>query len=103
MSEKANIAVVGTGWWATTAHLPALVAHPRVGKILLVDTNPAASRKAAEKYNIPASQIFTTVAEAKAAHPDLQGAIIAVTHHAHFQVAMDSLEQGLHLLIEKPM
>ncbi|MBI1282683.1 MAG: hypothetical protein GC179_31450 [Anaerolineaceae bacterium] len=103
MPEKANIAVVGTGWWATTAHLPALVAHPRVGKIILVDTNPTASLKAAEKYNIPASQIFTTAAEAKAAHPDLQGAIIAVTHHAHFQAAMDSLEQNLHLLIEKPM
>ena len=103
MSEKANIAVVGTGWWATTAHLPALVAHPRVGKIILVDKNPEAGRKAAEKYTIPSSQIFTTVAEAKAAYPDLQGAIVAVTHHAHYQAAMDCLEQGLHLLIEKPM
>src|SRR5215218_3643161 len=98
MLEKASIAVVGTGWWATTAHLPALVAHPRVGKIVLVDKNPEAGRKAAEKYNIPASQIFTTVSEAKAAHPDLRGAIIAVTHQAHYQAAMDSLEQGLHLL-----
>ena len=103
MTEKANIAVVGTGWWATTAHLPALIAHPRVGKIILVDINPAAGQKAAEKYKIPTSQVFTTVADAKAAHPDLQGAIIAVTHHAHYKAAMDSLEQGLHLLIEKPM
>src|SRR5689334_8356750 len=103
MTEKASIAVVGTGWWATTAHLPALVAHPRVGKIVLVDINPEAGRKAAAKYNIPAPQVFTTVKEAKVAHPDLQGAIIAVTHHAHYQAAMDSLEQGLHVLIEKPM
>ena len=44
MAEKANIAVVGTGWWATTAHLPALVAHPRVGKIVLVDINAEAGR-----------------------------------------------------------
>lgn len=103
MTEKANIAVVGTGWWATTAHLPALVAHPCVGKIILIDINPDKGRKAAEKYNIPASQVFTTAAAAKAAHPDLQGAIIATTHHAHYQAAMDCLEQGLHLLIEKPM
>ena len=103
MTEKASIAVVGTGWWATTAHLPALVVHPRVGKIILVDINPEVGRKAAEKYHIPASHVFTTVADAKAAHSDLQGAIIAVTHHAHYRAAMDCLEQGLHLLIEKPM
>jgi predicted dehydrogenase len=37
MPEQAKIAVVGTGWWATTAHLPALMAHARVGEVVLVD------------------------------------------------------------------
>lgn len=103
MPDGASIAVVGTGWWATTAHLPALTGHPRVSKIVLVDKRPEAARAAAAKYGIPQENIFTNIAEAKAAHPDLQGAIIATTHQAHFTPAKESLEQGLHLLLEKPM
>lgn len=103
MVDKAAIAVVGTGWWATTAHLPAMTEHARVGKIVLVDRNPDALRAAAAKYNIPEANCFTSVGEAKAAHPDLQGAIIATTHHAHYPAAKDALACGLHLLIEKPM
>ncbi|MCA0453693.1 MAG: Gfo/Idh/MocA family oxidoreductase [Chloroflexi bacterium] len=101
MSEKATVAVVGAGWWATTMHIPALLKNPRVEKILLVDKNPAAAKAAAEKYNLQFQ--YSTIAEAKAAHPELKGAIIAVTHQAHYAAAMESLEQGLHLLIEKPM
>jgi predicted dehydrogenase len=103
MSEKAAIAVVGTGWWATTAHIPALIEHSRVSKIVLVDRNPEAAHAAALKYNIPLAHCYTTTAEAKAANPDLQGAIIATTHHAHYAAAKDALDAGLHLLIEKPM
>lgn len=103
MSDKAAIAVVGTGWWATTAHIPALVEHSRVSKIVLVDRNPEAARAAAIKYHIPLAQCYTSTAEAKAAHPDLQGAIIATTHHTHYEAAKDALEAELHLLLEKPM
>ncbi|HUN06752.1 MAG TPA: Gfo/Idh/MocA family oxidoreductase [Aggregatilineales bacterium] len=103
MADKASIAVVGTGWWATTAHIPALIEHPRVGKIILVDQNPEAARAAAVKYEIPLTHCYTTISEAKAAHPDLQGAIIATTHHAHYPAAKEALDAGLHLLLEKPM
>ncbi len=103
MSDQATIAVVGTGWWATTAHLPALVQHPRVGKILLVDVRPEAARAAAAKYNIPHEHVYSDIAAAQADHPDLSGAIIATTHHAHFAPAQACLEHGLHVLIEKPM
>ncbi|MCK6579399.1 MAG: Gfo/Idh/MocA family oxidoreductase [Anaerolineae bacterium] len=103
MPEKAAIAIVGTGWWATTAHLPAMTAHDRIGKIILVDHKPEAARAAAAKYGIPLAHCFTSAAEAKAAHPDLQGAIVATTHHAHYAAAKDCLDQGMHLLLEKPM
>src|SRR5690606_21954253 len=29
MSQKARIAVIGTGWWATYAHIPALKNNPQ--------------------------------------------------------------------------
>lgn len=100
MTAKTKIAVVGTGWWATQAHIPALLENPRV-QIVLVDKNPAALKAAAENYNIDAA--YSSVTEAKNAHPDLAGAIVAVHHAAHYAAGKEVLENGLHLLMEKPM
>src|SRR5258708_314949 len=102
MADKAKIAVIGTGWWATTAHIPSLKENPRA-EIVLVDKNPAALKAAADKYDIKNTFTFTSLAEAVAKHPDLRGAIVAVPHQAHFAVGKDVLENGLHLLLEKPM
>src|SRR5579871_1843447 len=101
-ATKAKIAVIGTGWWATTAHIPSLKANPRA-EIILVDKNPAALKAAADKYDIKDTHTFTSLAEAISKHPDLRGAIVAVPHEAHFAVAKDVLEHGLNLLLEKPM
>lgn len=101
MSDKTQVAVVGAGWWATTAHIPALKQNPRVETVIIVDKNPDAARKAAAQYGI--HHTYTSIEEAKSAHPQLQGAVVAVSHQAHYEVAKACLEQGLHLLIEKPM
>lgn len=98
--QKAKIAVIGTGWWSTTAHIPALKENPRA-ELILIDTNPVALKAAGIKYDV--SACYTSLDEAKAKHPDLQGAIVAVPHHAHPAVGQAVLEHGLHLLMEKPM
>jgi predicted dehydrogenase len=100
MSTKAAIAVVGTGWWATQAHIPSLVNNPRVD-VVLVDKNPAALKKAADKYGV--EHAYTNLAEALKQHPNIKGAVVAVTHSAHFEAGKEVLESGLHLFMEKPM
>lgn len=100
MSEKVQIAVVGTGWWSTTAHIPSLLANPRVD-LVLVDKNPDTLRAAAANYNVSAA--YTSISDAVAAQPKLKGAIVAVQHKAHDEVGKQVLEHGLHLLMEKPM
>jgi predicted dehydrogenase len=100
MTTKAKIAIVGTGWWATHAHIPALLENLRA-EMVLVDKNSAALKAASDKYGI--AYTFSSVTEAKAAHPDLQGAIVAVQHAAHYEAGKEVLGNGLHLLMEKPM
>ena len=100
MSDRTKIAVVGTGWWATAAHIPALTANPRTD-VVLVDPNPNASQAAAQKYGI--HDTYLSLNNALSAHPDIQGAVVAVPHHAHYTVAKEVLQAGLHLLLEKPM
>lgn len=100
MKSKVKIVVIGTGWWSTTAHIPALKANPRA-EIVLVDTNPSALKAAADKYSVDAA--FTSLPAALKTHPDIKGAIVAVPHAAHYAVGKEVLENGLHLLMEKPM
>jgi predicted dehydrogenase len=100
MNTKVKIAVIGTGWWATAAHIPALVANPRAEPIL-IDKNPGALKAAADKYGI--KHAYSSLEAALKEQPDIKGAVVAVPHQAHYEVGKEVLEKGLHLLMEKPM
>src|SRR5918911_1147625 len=97
-SSKAKIAVVGTGWWATTAHIPSLLENPRA-EVVLVDKNPNALKAASDKYGV--KDAYTSLGEALQRHSDIKGAIVAVPHQAHYEAGKEVLENGLHLLMEK--
>jgi predicted dehydrogenase len=99
-SSTVKLAVIGTGWWATNAHIPALLANPRA-QVVLVDRSTEAVKTAAAKFSVP--HAYTSLRAALDAHPDIQGAIVAVPHQAHYEVGKEVLESGLHLLMEKPM
>ena len=44
MTDKARLAVIGTGWWSTYTHIPALQAHPGAALVALCDCDPARLR-----------------------------------------------------------
>lgn len=43
---KSMIAVIGTGWWATMAHIPALQTNPQAELVALADIRLEAVTKA---------------------------------------------------------
>ena len=100
MADKARIGVIGTGWWATTAHLPALKIHPDAELVALADVRPDVLSKAAQKYHV--SQTYTDYRE-MLARETLDGVVVAVWHAAHYEVARACLEHDLHVMLEKPM
>lgn len=68
----------------------------------LVDANPDTLSEQGEALGFPEDKRFTSVAEAvKALQP--QAAVVCAPNHVHPILARECLEQGLHLLIEKPM
>lgn len=96
----ARIGVVGAGWWSTRAHLPAIVANP--------DAELAAIAEQVDEKRERAISAFGPAASypdhrAMLESEDLDGVVIAVPHTAHYQVAMDALAAGAHLMLEKPM
>jgi predicted dehydrogenase len=100
MTSHARIAVIGTGWWATECHIPALLANPQAQLIALCDRDRERLQRAAAAYGV--EHTYTEVDDLLA-RDDLDGVIITTNHASHYPIARACLEHDLHVLIEKPM
>ena len=95
-----RIGVVGAGWWSTRAHLPAIVANPEAELAAIAERVDEKRERAVSAFGPAASYPDH---RAMLESEDLDGVVIAVPHTAHYQVAMDALAAGAHLMLEKPM
>ena len=100
MAGKARIAVIGTGWWATSIHLPVLVEHGDVELIAVCDTDPDKLAMVRDRFAIPRSYESH---EQLLASEDVDGVVVATSHAHHYAVAKAALVRGAHVMIEKPM
>ncbi len=99
MERKPKIAVVGTGWWSTEFHIPSLKQYADCELVALVDPNANKRKQAEEMFEIPAG--FDTVTQALA-ELEIDGAIVATPSALHHPVAKELLENGVHVMVEKP-
>ena len=95
----ARIAIIGAGWWATTAHMPAIQANPHATLVAICDRDEEKLAAAATAYGVTKSY---TDLETMLASEALDGAIVVTNHASHYAVARRCLERGLHVLVEKP-
>jgi predicted dehydrogenase len=100
IKKRVRVAVVGTGWWATATHLPALRADPDVEIVALCDVSQERVLAAASAYSV--AQTYTDYHTMLSAERP-EAVVVATTHATHFEVADTCLEMGAHVLIEKPM
>src|SRR3954463_14843553 len=98
--RRARIAVIGAGWWSTFTHMPGLLDHPDADIVALCDADDARLRAAADRFGI--AHTYTDVGE-MLRHEQIDGAVIAVYHAAHYDVARACLDAGVHIMLEKPM
>jgi predicted dehydrogenase len=98
--KKVRIGVVGAGWWATSAHIPAVQSHPCAELVAVQSRDRAKAEMIARDFN--AGRACTTVEEMLASGK-VDGVIIASTPNVHYIQARAALENGCHVLLEKPM
>ena len=55
---SARIGVIGCGWWATRAHLPALRANPDATIAGIADPDAENRERAAERFGVPPNRVF---------------------------------------------
>jgi predicted dehydrogenase len=100
MSQKIRVGVVGTSWWTDLMYLPALQSHPQAEVAALCGRNRGLAEEMAAKYKIP--KVFTEYQE-MIQHGNLDALVIGTPDDLHYEIAMQALDAGLHLLCDKPL
>lgn len=99
-TNTARIAVIGTGWWSTFTHIPALQANPDAQLTALCDRDAERLQAAEREYQV--GKTYTDY-PLMLDQESLDGVVIATPHATHYAIARDCLERGLHVMLEKPM
>jgi predicted dehydrogenase len=96
MEHKIRTAVIGAGYLGRF-HTQKYAVLPNSELVAVVDLNPTTAHQVAEEYGIVALTDYR----------DLFGRVDAVSIVVptcfHYEVAKDCLNQGIHILLEKPM
>lgn len=95
-----NVGIIGVGWWASYAHIPAVLAHPNARLRAVQKRDLTTARKLADHFKI--EKAYGTVEELLADR-ELDAVIVASTPNMHYQQARAALDSGRHVLVEKPM
>ncbi|MBI2925806.1 MAG: Gfo/Idh/MocA family oxidoreductase [Verrucomicrobia bacterium] len=98
--KTVKCAVVGAGWWGTTAHVPALKRHPLAELVAVHSCHADKARQVATDFCVP--HACATMKEVLAVE-GLEAVVISSTPNVHYPQALAALQRGLHVLIEKPM
>lgn len=94
-----RIAVVGCGAVARQFHLPVLAGHHCVRIAALIDRDTHSSQQVASSYGV--SEVLKDIAELD--NDTIDAAVIATPPYHHAEAAIDLMQRGVHVLVEKPM
>jgi len=99
LNRRVRIGVVGTGWWATQFHLPALLSNPWAEVTALADPSSDRLERGVRHFGIKKAYID---AQDLFASGLVDAVVIATPHATHYSLVKAALEQNLHVLCEKP-
>jgi len=97
---KVRVGVIGAGWWAVENHIPVLKSFEDVDLAAVCRLGAKELKSVQSKFQIEyATEDYRSLLTC----PALQGVVVSSPHHLHYEHASAALEQGLHVLCEKPM
>jgi predicted dehydrogenase len=92
------LAVIGCGAIAETGHLPGAQLVPGLEVTLLIDKDQSRAARMGQLFGV-----VNTSTDVRDVEQQADAAIICLPHHLHCPVAIDLMERGVHVLVEKPM
>ena len=100
-SRKVKIGVIGCGWIAIE-HAIRYRDMPDVEIVALADLVPGKAEDFARKHKIEGARCYNSGHELLEAEKDLDGVSICTYNTQHAPCAIDALEHGVNVLLEKP-
>ncbi|MBW4616029.1 MAG: Gfo/Idh/MocA family oxidoreductase [Desmonostoc vinosum HA7617-LM4] len=97
-----NIAVIGVGRWGVHL-LRNFLAHPQVVVVAVVDPNPERLLAVKQQFNLDNNVLLTTKWLDIKQISELTAVAIATPAVTHYALIKDALQQGYHVLAEKPL
>jgi len=94
-----RIGFIGTGWWATTNHIPMLNARKDVVLASACGLDEQVLHRVQDDFGFG----HITADYHELLRQDLDGVIVASPHPLHAEHAIAALEAGCHVMVEKPM
>ncbi|MEH1825302.1 MAG: Gfo/Idh/MocA family oxidoreductase [Nostoc sp.] len=102
MTNQIKIAVIGVGRWGVHL-LRNFLADPQVSVVAVVDPHPERLAAVKQQFNLDESVILTTQWQDLKKLPELTGVAIATPATTHYALIKDALQEGYHVLAEKPL
>lgn len=100
-SKKIKVGIIGTGWIAS-AHMDSFLSMPDVEVVAGADIVPERAKEFFEGYDMPEVQVFTDHNE-MLDKVELDAVSVCTYNSTHAECTIDSLNKGVHVLLEKPM
>jgi predicted dehydrogenase len=97
-----KIAVIGVGRWGVHL-LRNFLVHPQVSVAAIVDPHLERLTAAKQQFNLDDNVLLTTQCSDLQQIPDLTAVAIATPAATHYSLIKDALNQGYHVLAEKPL
>ena len=98
--NELRVGVVGTGRWAIRSHIPGWQRDPRCTVVGLSDQDHDVAKAAGEEFGVArvAADWHELVED-----PDIDVIDVVTSDTSHFEISMAALENGKHVLCEKPV
>ena len=97
--RQVGLGVVGTGFWGENQVRVLRQQNESCRLLGICDLNEKRAKEVGSKYGIP----WYSDLERFLQLPGLEAVTICTPTHTHFEVASSTLEEGKHVLVEKPM
>jgi len=100
MNKPLRVAIIGCGGITLQNHLPGLAMCPDTRVTALCDSDPAVLERARAQSG---ATVISTRFEEVIERDDLDAVVIATPNHTHARIALAAIDQGKHVLCEKPL
>jgi len=97
-NQPIRIAIAGLGF-GESVHIPASIFNNDIELVGLWHPRPERLREACTKHNLYAYENWTDLIN----NPNVEGIIIATPPEPRFELALQAIKAGKHLLLEKPI